>query len=651
MDTKIFTGTDSNGQVTFGPVSFDKAPLITLSQVPVATKNLTIEYVDTDPVPEVEIGEHTAPIDLEEGETLTLNDPAIDLKVGLTTLDRSIQTKEDTGYKTLEYGPAWNLEVREELATAQAGRRDNRQALMAVAHLSDVHLADAESPLRIEFFRNLQGLELPQGEFQGAWRPQEMLLTQVAESMVQQLNAVSAGPMTGRPYDFAISTGDNSDNRHENELERFINLLDGGPITPSSGDPNRYEGVQDYVNYDPQYWHPDADPTRRDDYKTVHGFPDYPGLLDVAVLPFTATGIKVPWYSVYGNHDNLIQGNILTKADIAPLNAQEQIATGDRKILGLPVVYALMELVEPGTGVDLFLTEWFDPVNLSGTWAEFISRWLSPLTPHRTVTADPKRHIVSRQEFVQAHLDSPATPGPVGHGFTPDNLANDTLYYTFEPVEGVLGITLDTVNPGGTSNGSLDQAQVEWLEEQLRSVHSSYYDLAGNRVQTGNQDKLVVLFSHHTLETLDNPLPDPANPNGPRVLNGVFEALLHRYPNVVMWMNGHSHICRIWPHADPTGRTGGFWEVNTPSHIDFPQQSRVVELADNRDGTLSIFATLVDHAAPPETEGTVTADVLRLAAISRELSANDPQISNAVQLGTPQDRNVELLIRAPFPRP
>jgi metallophosphoesterase (TIGR03767 family) len=360
--------------------------------------------------------------------------------------------------------------------------------------------------------------------------------------------------------------------------------------------------------------------------------------------------LKVPWYSVYGNHDNLLQGNFLTKAQIAPANAVEQIATGNRKILNLPVFYALLDVAVKGSGVDLFLAEWLDPVDLSNSWSNWVSRWLSGLTPNRTVTADPKRHIVSRQEFAQAHLNSPPSPGPVGHGFSNSNLTNNTLYYTFEPVPGVLGITLDTVSPGGEADGSLDQTQVAWLEARLKEVHSQYYDSLGNLVKTGNQDKLVVLFSHHTLETLNNPLPDP-NVAEPRVLAGVFQPLLHRYPNVVMWMNGHSHVCRVFPHPDPLGRTGGFWEVNTPSHIDYPQQSRVVELADNKDGTLSIFATLVDHAAPPETQATVTNDVLRLASISRELSANDPQIDLSVQLGTPQDRNVELLIKAPFNQP
>lgn len=631
--------------MTYGPVTFDKAASIQLDNVPISTTNLNIEYTDRDPEPDLSVGEHDASISLQAGETITITNPSIDLKVAPTTLDQTIVTTGDGPYKTLEYGPAWEMQVREDLAAAEQGRADRREALMSVAHVSDVHLADSESPLRIEFLRNLQGLELPLSEFQGAWRPQETLLTQVAESMVRQINAVAAGPVTGRPYDFAISTGDNSDNRHQNELERFITILDGGTITPSSGDPNLYEGVQDNVQFDSQYWHPEPGPA--DQYKTTYGFPNYPGLLSAAVVPFQATGLNVPWYSVYGNHDYLLQGNFLTKTQFAPVNAVEQIATGNNKILALPLFYQALEVVK-GAGVDAFLLEWLDPDNLTGSWSNFVSRWNSVLTPHRTVTADPKRHIVSRQEFAQAHLDSPASPGPVGHGFSASNVTNDTLYYTFEPVPGVLGITLDTVNPGGEADGSLDQAQVAWLEARLKEAHSKYYDLGGNLVTTGNQDKLVVLFSHHTLETLTNPLPDPANPGGVRVLNGVFEALLHRYPNVVLWMNGHSHICRVFPHKDPTNRTGGFWEVNTPSHIDFPQQSRIVELADNKDGTLSIFATLIDHAAPPDTGDGVTSDVLRLASISRELSANDPLIDRAFQLGTAGDRNVELLIQAPF---
>ena len=125
---------------------------------------------------------------------------------------------------------------------------------------------------------------------------------------------------------------------------------------------------------------------------------------------------------------------------------------------------------------------------------------------------------------------------------------------------------------------------------------------------------------------------------------GAFEALLHGFPNVVLWVNGHSHVNRVTPHPGPDG---GFWEVLTAAHVDWPQQSRIVELVDNRDGTLSIFGTLVEHAAPARPSGIGPGRVLDLASWSRELSFNDPQAKLGA-LGGEQDRNVELVLPAPF---
>jgi hypothetical protein len=126
-------------------------------------------------------------------------------------------------------------------------------------------------------------------------------------------------------------------------------------------------------------------------------------------------------------------------------------------------------------------------------------------------------------------------------------------------------------------------------------------------------------------------------------------------------VNGHTHVNSVTPHTRGAGAPvrGGFWEVNTASHIDFPQQARIVELADNHDGTISIFGTIVDSAAPlavPASLGTPRG----LAALSRELAANDWQerVSAPGAPGTPdgrrgklEDRNVELLVRAPFKLP
>jgi hypothetical protein len=117
---------------------------------------------------------------------------------------------------------------------------------------------------------------------------------------------------------------------------------------------------------------------------------------------------------------------------------------------------------------------------------------------------------------------------------------------------------------------------------------------------------------------------------------------------------------RIVPYkrrASEYGSAGGFWEVNTASHIDWPQQSRLLDLFDNKDGTLSLFATLLDHSSRLRgrvPDGAVDGDGVRaLAAISRELSFNDPQADNGEDghsdaRGSRRHRNVELLIRDPY---
>ena len=124
-----------------------------------------------------------------------------------------------------------------------------------------------------------------------------------------------------------------------------------------------------------------------------------------------------------------------------------------------------------------------------------------------------------------------------------------------------------------------------------------------------------------------------------------FIAMLQRYPVMVAWLNGHTHVNTITPHLSEGG--DGFWEITTASCVDFPQQQQLVELVDNRDGTMSIFVTALDHAAPP-TWSAGDFSQLGLASLSRELSAN-AFLSDPPRLaGSPLDRNVELLMPVPF---
>jgi metallophosphoesterase (TIGR03767 family) len=213
----------------------------------------------------------------------------------------------------------------------------------------------------------------------------------------------------------------------------------------------------------------------------------------------------------------------------------------------------------------------------------------------------------------------------VGHGFTAQNRAHGTAYYTFEPSSGVLGIVLDTCNPNGYAEGSIDKPQFEWLKLVLAT----------------NTSKHVIVFSHHTAATMTNRLRVTGLDVRQRILGPAVVTELHKYPNVVAWVNGHTHRNQIV--AQKRFLKPGFWEINTASHVDFPQQARLIELVDNKDGTLSIFCTMIDHAGQA-TANLNDQSVLGLSSISRELSANDPQETSSARQGAPTDRNVELLV-------
>jgi metallophosphoesterase (TIGR03767 family) len=544
-----------------------------------------------------------------------------------TTLERSIVPTGPGPYFRLTHGPGWPIRVRTELAEPKRGRQERRVAVASLLHVTDFQFPDAQSPARVEFLDRYADEPTP-SFVSAAHRPHEALVLHASEAVVRQANLVRAGPVTGRPLDCTVSTGDNFDNKQANELRWFLTLMDGGEVAANSGARDRFEGVQSFDDpafYDPHYYHPEPvdDPRGPDNYKRFFGFPDYPGLLDAAIAPFVADGIGSPWYSVYGNHDALVQGNERANP------GYEAIATGGTKVLHPPPGVA------PGDFARAVLRG--DPEALTKVSA----------APARPVAPDPQRRFITAEEFVRGHLASPPTPGPAGHGFTEDNLDPVHLYYRFQLAPGVVGVTLDTTSPQ-LSEGSIGQAQLGWLEEQLVAVSSRHFDAGGNEVRTGNEDQLVVVFSHHRADSME-PVqgPDEQGDVERRFGGEEVEELLHRFPNVVAWVNGHSHVNRVAPRPDRGGRTAGYWDITTSAQVDPPQQARVVELVDNRDGTLSVFTTILDHAAPPET-AVGDYDVFGLAAIARELSYNDYQADVADKIGAPTDLNTELLLPAPF---
>jgi metallophosphoesterase (TIGR03767 family) len=522
-----------------------------------------------------------------------------------TTLDHTLLRGQPGagGYRPIVVGPGEPHLLRDDLVTGPPPRPGERRALLALGQLTDMHIMDAQSPARVEFLDRFDDPDSPFAgvlPFESSYRAQEMLTAHVGEAMVRAMNSVHEGPVTGLPVAFTIATGDNVDNTQFNELRWQIDLLDGERVRPDSGDLTKYEGVADLVDYDVRYWHPDGTPAGQSDDlpRARFGFPTLPGLLDAARRPFRATGLRTPWLTAFGNHDGLVQGNIPSSAIIAA------VATGNVKISNLP----------PGTDIIALAIGL-----LSGDPAALQTLFSGPA---RLVTADAARRPLSRIETIAEHFRTSGHPR--GHGYSAWNLRTGNAYYAFDQGP-VRCIVLDTVNPFGGSEGSIDADQLAWLTAELTAGSRRYLDASGNIVTGGRHDKLFVLFSHHTIETMTNAA-------------GI----------------GRTHRNTVIPYRRAAGAAipGGFWEVNTAAHVDWPQQSRVVELVDNRNGTLSVFGTLIDHAAPRH-YGSAPSDPLALASLSRELGANDwqnaaPTPTEDGRRGAVEDRNVELLVPAPF---
>jgi len=199
--------------------------------------------------------------------------------------------------------------------------------------------------------------------------------------------------------------------------------------------------------------------------------------------------------------------------------------------------------------------------------------------------------------------------------------------YYAQDVGDVRFITLDTVCTEGGADGSIDADQLYWLERKLEEVHSLFRSRDGSRVRTRNQDRYVVLLSHHGYDSLTNPRAERRA--------DLLLALLLRFPNVVLWLNGHIHSNRITARKE-AGLGHGFWEVTTSSLVDWPCQARLVEIYRTRAG-VAISCTMLDH----EGGG--------LAGLHRELAGNVPRSGfDSWRPGSPPDRNAILLLPSPF---
>ncbi|POX64971.1 TIGR03767 family metallophosphoesterase [Streptomyces sp. Ru62] len=511
-----------------------------------------------------------------------------------TTLASVAMPRGGSSYRRLGEGPGWKRVVRGDLAAPHSGRESRRTALAAFVQLTDLHLMDSQHPLRWEFLRSAD---------RHTWRQQEALTVHGAISLVERVNALRGAPVTGSPLHFAMTTGDNTDNNAHSELEWYMKVMSGGRITPNTGDRRHYEGVLNSGLK--QYWQPDSD--LRDSDKLL-GFPHLPGFLAAAIREVHSPGLNLPWYSTVGNHDALGMG---TYGHGDPYLAE--FAVGGKKLMSLPESEAkkVLDAIDNAK----------DP---KGTLLRDILK--AHARSMRSVTPDERRAPYTVRDYLKAHLDpAHAGRGPVGHGYSSATLDAGTQYYSFRIADDVIGISIDTTDPGGHYEGSIGTAQLNWLDKTLKDNKGSY----------------AVVFSHHTSKSMTNTRPDPARPGERRHNGAELLSLLGHHANVLAWVNGHLHRNLITPHTMSGG--GSFWEITTASHVDHPQLARVIELVDNKDGTLSVFTTLVESAAPHRTDFSDLSQT-GLAALYRELSFN-ARGGKQNLAGSASDRNTELVLK------
>lgn len=483
-------------------------------------------------------------------------------------------------------------------------RKNSRRSLGYFGHFSDIHIIDAQSPGRLE------PLIAVSASMIDASRPQDTMTVQVLAQMVNSMTQARYSPLTGAPMAAAINTGDSADSKSTLELEWYVTMLDGGSVTPNSGKTGEYQGVQVWDEADYVY-HP-YNPMLND--FGTRGFPLLPNVLTAAVdQKVNSVGLPVPWYVVNGNHDTLFMGNIA----VEPLFAAW--AMGDRKAAVWPAM------------TDMLVNWWGASFSMMSQFYENVRQQFASQSGVHTVTANAARVPFDQTQFMQRMMDSPATPGPVGHGFTQQNIDSGQTWWKTDIAPWLRVYGLNTCNQIIGADGAVPQDQYDWLESELQAAQ--------------RDNVLAIVASHHNSFTLENVAEPAIGPSQPLIHADQFVSMLHQYPNMIAWVNGHTHINTITPHTKSGG--GGFWEITTASCVDYPQQQQTIEVVDNQDGTISIFTTVLDHDSP----AAWTKDDYSqrgLASLSRTLAANAWQSEPLPKTGSQFDRNTELLLASPF---
>ncbi|MDD5362243.1 MAG: TIGR03768 family metallophosphoesterase [Ignavibacteria bacterium] len=446
---------------------------------------------------------------------------------------------EKYGYGKWHYGPGLPIQKRLDLMPAGYVNTSvsNAATLLRFFTMTDIHITDKESPGQALFFAPYVG-----ENGISVCSPLMLYTTQMLDAAVQTINDLHRE----NPFDFGIALGDMANSTQYNEVRWFIDVLDGKEINPDSG-------IKD-----------DPIPGPNNDYQDI----------------FKAAGLdkSIPWYATMGNHDHFWLGS-------KPLNDRMKKALVGDSILQLGFI---LDKDPNAMNERTYSTGTYD---CSKLYAPIIgSGVVAKMKNIPTIPPDANRRSLSTMEVLNEFSNTISEPK--GHGFIQSNPENVFgACYSFEPKSNlplkiiVLDDTQDNsdapVKEGIFGHGELNKGRYEWMMKQLKA---------------GQEANQLMIISAHIPIGVCYDTPMDWNPAEGYKSEKDLVAQLQSFPNLILWVAGHRHLNNVtaFPSTDAAHPENSFWEVETKSLREFPEQFRTFDIVRNSDNTISIFTINVD---------------------------------------------------------
>ena len=526
-----------------------------------------------------------------------------------TTKLAQVSQYDTWGYGVWKFGAPLPVEVRTDSTTFGimpdgyvVPTLPPKAKLLNFFAITDIHITDKEAPNQLIYLQQWDPTN--SGTNTSIYSPIMMYTTQVLDAAIQTANALHKK----NAFDFGISLGDTCNNTSYKELRWYIDVIDGKVITPSSG---AHLGA-DSIDYQ---------------------------------KPYKAAGLnkEIPWYQAIGNHDHFYIGSF-------PVDADPSLGIRDSYISGTvwsradflipnPATFPVMFNLENMKAGQLYYQGLIDGSTPLGTIIKAGMVVNPSITSPPTVVADPDRRSLRRAEWISEFFTT--TSSPVGHGFNLVDAGAPAGFacYSFLPKSNIplKIIVLDDTQSetdGSTDihgHGYLDANRWAWLKAELAAgqaanqlmIIAAHVPIAVVKIG----DETEWWLGDRTARPTDSWWTDPIATTDNAVTLKELVDTLQNTPNLLMWIAGHRHLntVKAFVSPDPTKPEKGFWQVETSSLRDFPQQLRTFEIYLNSDYTISIKTINVDPAVKA---GTPAATSRKYAIAAQQIVQSNLDLNN-----------------------